>query len=1213
MSNFLKLIISIFLLLLIQVNVKSQETKIKNAELFENKQIYCQLNPGEEHEFTLNLKEYSYFELIVDCKGIDIQIELISPEGNILNIVNENSINQIEKLKDVADKPGKYKITIKSIDKTAPMGEYIVKLVKIEPINLNSEQTKYISARKLFMLGEELASKEGGSEEANKKLYEEAIEQYKKSVDFYLNLNNINRVCEILNKIAVIYTYYLNQYPNSYELALKIRFEVLNKYKTIDDSYGQALSLHEIGYLFQKLQQYEKALAYYNQCIAICKNILKDPYEESLSLINVGAVLKAQNKFDESLLSYTRAMELSEKANFFNLSAFICVETKDIYERTHNTKMVLTTYDKQANYYQLSGNKKLAAEALNSKAELCKNLFNQDETLDSYQRSLKLYQEVGDRKAEAIILNNIGGIYERYGELYKGIDYYESALVVAKQLKEKSLIVSVLSNLGIIYASVKDYEKSILLLEESLSFETNDKTKSVILSNLASTYSNLGEYAASLAYYEEALTLLKNTKDEQAEAIIINNVAVNQLNAGNIEKAKESLFLALDKFKNTKNKRGQATVLTKLADIELKLGNQLKAKSLAEEALEIRAEILDYVGEIYTRNLLGMIEKLLGNKEKATNHFNKALLLSKQIFNQDGKLITLYNLATLHIEQGKPSDALPLLEESIEEIETTRAAFTNNNLQSSYFATNQKCYELYASALMKLHLVNPKEGYDARAFNVTEQIRARSLLELVANTAKIEQLLPTDSDNFKKNEEFEKQISYLATQIIKLKALNDKQESIPQLEERFVKLKSKQETIKIEIKNRLEQKTENLFRPLSLKEIQEKVLDDETVLLQYFLSEDVSYVWVVSKNNIAVFPLPPRKEIENIVDNLYAKLTERNNNEEIETSEEIVDRIKKAEDEYIKINIELSKILIDPIKQELRNKKQLLISPEGKLCFIPFSSLLVQTTKPKFLLEDYEVVNISSASLIALIREKKQGHVPNRILVLADPAFSANDNRISKNSNNNLIATQKNPKPKTARLRGRRDIAFTRLLATQKEAFGIKKAFPKKVDELIGVDASKQRLQLINFMEYYILHFATHSLLDLSQPELSSIVLSLVDKTGQECEGFLTVSDILNFRFSAELVTLSSCQTALGREKKGEGVIGLTRAFFYSGARRVVSTLWSVNDEATADLMIRFYNNIGTGLSASSALRKAQLDILRTQKYKSPYYWAAFQIQGEFK
>jgi len=1212
MSNFLKLIIAILLLFLIQIDAKSQQNKTKNEELFENKQIQYQLNPGEEHEFALNLKEYNYFELTVNCKGVDVQIELIAPERSVINRVNENSINQVEKLKDVSDKTGQYKISIKSINKTASTGEYILKLVKIEPIDLNNEKAKYILARKIYMLGEELAEKEGGSEEANKKLYEEAIEKYKKSIDIYSSLNDISRVCEISNKIASIYTYYLNQYPNSYKLALNIRFEVLSKYKDIGDDYGQALSFHEIGYLLQKMQQYEKALNYYNQCIAICRNILKDPYEESLSLINIGAMLKSQNKLDESLVSYNKAIELSEKAGFFYLSALICLETKDIYERINNTKMVLTTYDKQVNYYELSGNKKLAADALNSKAEFCKNLFNQEEILDSYQRSLKLYREIEDRKAEATILNNIGGIYERYGEVYKGIDYYKSALVVARQLKDSSLIISILSNLGIVYSSIKDYEKSILLLEESLSFTMDDKTKSVILSNLASTYSNLGESAASLAYYEEALALLKNIKDEQAEAIIINNVAVNQLNTGNTEKAKENLSIALGKFKNTKNKRGQATVLTKLADIELKLGNQLEAKSLTEEALKIRTEILDYVGEIYTRNLLGIIEKLLNNKENAVNHFNKALLLSGQIFNQDGKLITLYNLATLHIEQGKPFEALPLLEESIREIETTRAAFTNNNLQSSYFATNQKCYELYANTLMKLHNLKPKESYDIKAFNVTEQMRARSLLELVANTAKIEELLPIDSDNFKKNEELEKQISYLATQIIKLKTLNDKQESIAQLEEKFVKLKSKQETIKIEIKSRLEQKTENLFRPLSLKEIQEKVLDDETVLLQYFLTEDASYVWVVSKNNIAVFPLPPRKEIENIVDELYKKLTERNN-DELESSEEMVYRIKKADDEYIKINIELSTILIDPIKRQLQNKKRLLISPEGKLCLVPFNTLLIQNTKAKSLLEDYEIVNISSASLIALIREKKQENAPNRILVLADPAFSANDNRISKNLNNNVIATQKTPRPRVARLRGKRDIAFARLIATQKEAFGISKAFPKKVDKFTGVDASKQRLELINFMEYYILHFATHSLLDLSQPELSSIVLSLVDKTGQECEGFLTVSDILNLKFSAELVTLSSCQTGLGKEKKGEGVIGLTRAFFYSGAKRVVSTLWSVNDEATADLMVKFYNNIATGLSASSALRKAQLDTLRTQKYKSPYYWGAFQIQGEFK
>ena len=168
---------------------------------------------------------------------------------------------------------------------------------------------------------------------------------------------------------------------------------------------------------------------------------------------------------------------------------------------------------------------------------------------------------------------------------------------------------------------------------------------------------------------------------------------------------------------------------------------------------------------------------------------------------------------------------------------------------------------------------------------------------------------------------------------------------------------------------------------------------------------------------------------------------------------------------------------------------------------------------------------------------------------------------------------------------------------------------------VLDFDASRTTALRPEWGEYRIVHFATHGMLNNIPPELSGIVLSLVDKEGQQQDGFLRLQDIYNLKLQADLVVLSACQTGLGKEIKGEGLIGLTRGFMYAGAPRVVASLWKVDDRATSELMKRFYQGMlgPEALSAAGALRQAQLSIWKEKQWRAPYYWAAFVLQGEWK
>jgi CHAT domain-containing protein len=316
----------------------------------------------------------------------------------------------------------------------------------------------------------------------------------------------------------------------------------------------------------------------------------------------------------------------------------------------------------------------------------------------------------------------------------------------------------------------------------------------------------------------------------------------------------------------------------------------------------------------------------------------------------------------------------------------------------------------------------------------------------------------------------------------------------------------------------------------------------------------------------------------------------------------------------------LSRIVFGPVSSKV-GKKRLVILADGALQYVPFGALLVSSSNPEPLIVNNEIVYQPSASALALIREAPRSAATKTIAVFADPVFSKNDDRVvaAKGSKPEPATTPSSRELKQA-LRDAGDtgsvdgsLRLDRLNFTRGEADAILAAAPPGSSmEALDFDASRARVLGSELKQYRMVHLATHGILDTNNPEFSGLVFSLVDQHGQTEDGFLKLNDIYNMDLPLDMIVLSACETAVGKQVNGEGLVGLTRGFMHAGAARVVASLWKVDDEATAELMKRFYSYLlEKKMPAAAALHQAQLDLRKTRG--EPYYWAGFVLQGEWK
>ena len=389
---------------------------------------------------------------------------------------------------------------------------------------------------------------------------------------------------------------------------------------------------------------------------------------------------------------------------------------------------------------------------------------------------------------------------------------------------------------------------------------------------------------------------------------------------------------------------------------------------------------------------------------------------------------------------------------------------------------------------------------------------------------------------------------------------------------------------------------------VSLDEIRHTVLGDDSILLEYWLGDPESYLWILSRHDLKVFTLSSGSEIQRVATQLYNNLTVRAH---LGSSENVAQRrgtVAAVEASNSALSHRLSELLLAPAGNHLESK-HVFVASSGILSYLPFAALpdpLDAGKKPLGL--THQITNIPSAMAAAILRRarKTPAHSEKLLALLADPLYQGAQ-RTGKGSN-----------PQSLYLSKLRDAAMARLPYARREAESILTlASHDRTTLFQGVQASRAAIVRGDLNGHRIIHFATHGFVDTDEPSNSGILLSSVTPDGLSCDGMLRLHDVYKLRLSAELVVLSACETALGKEFKSEATLSLTGAFLSAGASQVVSTAWKIDDEATAEFMKVFYQNLlRDGHSPGEALRFARIEISSRERWKAPYFWAGFLIHG---
>jgi CHAT domain-containing protein len=836
------------------------------------------------------------------------------------------------------------------------------------------------------------------------------------------------------------------------------------------------------------------------------------------------------------------------------------------------------------------------ASTYNALGRLYDDLGEKKISIEYLDRALKFWRTAGDRKGEAMTLNNTGLLYDSIGENQQALDYYTQSLKLRRETGDLRGEAITLSNIGKIYSHLGERERALDLYFQSLKIKHDlgeRQSEAVTLNNIGLIYFELKDFNQSLKYYNDALTLWKAVGDKGGEATTLVNIGKVYKKLSEDQKALDNYMQALALWKTTGDKRGEAGTI-------INLGSHYES-----------------VNEL----------------DKSFDHFNMSLPIVRAIGDLRLEAEAHYGIARVECKRSNLEKTKVEMEDAIRLIELLRTKISHPDLRASYFSTVQEYYEFYSDILMQLHEQTRITAYLGAALHLSEKAKARSLLELLAEV-KADIRKGVDINLVEREKKLQNELNSKSEQLIRLKSGKTAKERLEAAEKEYEELSLQLIELQAQIKSTSPEYA-NLVQPLplDLERIRAEVLDSDTVLLEYMLGQKKSYVWVVTKDSISGYRLPGRAEIETTAQRVYDKLTARNRH--YETNIKKKEAIAEAEADYSKAALQLSKMILEPVSGELK-KKRLLIVSDGALQFVPFSALPFPVKKDEIdfkpLINEFEIVSLPSASTLAVLRSehKDRKPAPRTIAIFADPVFSASDPRLKLVVNKARSGSEKVEQEPVVAQRslevdlnralgdigiGTVDSGPQRLLSTRDEAEAIVKFVPDKEQKLaLGFDANRDTATSKELEQYRILHFATHGMLNNDHPELSGIVLSLFDKEGRKRDGFFRLHDIYNLQLPAELVVLSACQTGLGKQIGGEGLIGLTRGFMYAGASRIIASLWKVDDEATAELMKYFYEAMLKGGKApAEALKQAQMEIMKQKRWQSPFYWAAFILQGEIR
>lgn len=925
-----------------------------------------------------------------------------------------------------------------------------------------------------------------------------------------------------------------------------------------------------------KLNSYNRALAKYAEAYQLWRGL--DDVGVATSLLDMGKAHYFLLNMEEAVSKYAEALKLFESYNLMLDEGVALLYIGMAKLALGENAEAVTFYERSLKLFTAEDDERYVSFALNELGRAYYLRGDANRALEYYGRALPIRHALNDRKGESFTLVSMGRAYSNgFGNDAQALGLYQQALKIQKEINNRRLIAQTLGDIG------------------KLHYKT-------------------GDYPAALGYYDEALRSAEDG-DQSVKAEILMYIGLVYSAWGRHREAVEQYF---------------------------------------NEALRLQ-EGRDIVGWARTLQHMGRAHAALGDEAKALEHLNGALEVWRKVRHRMAEADTRYQIALVKSERGRYAEACEQIRAALPTVEALRTGIVNHALRTSFFASVQSYYELYVDSLMRAYKQTGDKRLEALALGVSESKRARALLDvLIESEADMRQTV-ADPELLNREAAIQQELS--AQSLRQLTGEHLTAEQVRRIESLIAEFYE----VDAEIR-RKNPRYAALTRPsiLSLEQIQSLLARDQT-LLEYSLGDERSYLWMITADSVRSLPLVGRAQIEAAAVKFMKLLTARNTWVKGESEAARNLRIERADAEYRTAGAALGKMLgLDRLAPE-PGVGRLLIVSDGELQYLPFSAVLVPASREQGrgasqakqpfdygdgfapLLAHYEIESPPSISVMAELRRERAGMgklPPNKtIAVIADPVFSVNDERCCKplpegTKKGKAAArhsTFKSPGPALDLGRGDKTMAqeagiidgrgrIMRLGFTRLEA-----------EEILALVPPSERLKAVGFeanialltdgpklAPYRILHFATHGLLNSEHPELSGILLSLVDEQGRRQNGFLQMHQIFNLRLPAEMVVLSACETGVSKKIRGEGLNGISRGFMYAGARRVVASLWKVNDASTSQLMKYFYQGLRLGENSdfgdarpATALRSAQLRMMKQGIWRQPYYWAAFVVQGE--
>ena len=906
----------------------------------------------------------------------------------------------------------------------------------------------------------------------------------------------------------------------------------------------------------------DDAIATYNKALNVLGN-QGDVQTRVDSLNGLAAVYKHLNRFAEANSALDQAILLSDRNGYKEGKA----EALLIRPYCISNKLEALQNGEESLELWKSTNQKLGqakAYMVVGEYQLIQN--NLVEATRNYEIAQQLWQELNVPNQVAEVLINLGFIEFRKGAWQASMSFYiQAQQLIVDEAAEPYMMGQMKVGLADAFLETGMPATGLERYREALEYYRQMKSPGPVVS----TEWGIGSAHYFIGNYNEALAILKNAR---TEAVALND---------------ERLAAFCDDFTGRSYYELQdypaaLRYYQAAYDGFTKTGNPMEATNVVA--------------------LMGQVYQQQGNFQSARTHYLRALTSFQKVSDQLNEAATLYALGSLELEQNSVDAAEEHLRQSIEMTEEMRRVSLSSDLTAAFSARVHDRYEKYIDCMMRKYGSSQTQDLVKKAFETSELSRARSLAELLRATQA--NLFPGLDPAVAAHEK--RLRGYLNdNENAKIRLLSGKFEvsELKAFESDYQRLKAEHDQL-IQNIRRLNPSYEQVIEPTAwnLRKIQEQVVaDDQTVMLEFSLGSEKSYLWAVTRSEIKSYELPNEGTIDPLARRVHKLLsTPPLNNADNELSGAVQD---------------LARMVLWPAGEHL-NKQRIIVVPDGVLNFIPFQ-ILPSPSSDKLLVDDAEIINAPSASIFGDLQEEARDRQPppNLLAAFGDPVFAA-DYQPNADKSEQVIAT--------AQLRSAlRDndlnnetfdpSALTRLFHAKRELDSLGEVAGQKALIVREYDATRDRFLHTDLTQFAILHLVTHGYFNPKHPQNSGFVLSDIDRDQRHMQGFIGLREIYELRAPVLLVVLSACQTALGENVRGEGLMGMTRGFMHAGASSVVASLWEVDDRATAELMKLFYSNmLKRGMKTGEALRAAQNSIRQRPEWRSPHYWAAFTLQGEY-